>query len=104
MFVGVCEVDLLLGDVHSLKEKRSVIRPLVRDLRRRFDVAVAETDYSDLHRRSVISVAAVSASARHCGEILDECEGWVAGLPEVSILGVRRRLFGGDDEGVRDGI
>ncbi|HVD55009.1 MAG TPA: DUF503 family protein, partial [Propionibacteriaceae bacterium] len=26
--MGALEFDLLLGDVHSLKEKRSVVRPL----------------------------------------------------------------------------
>ena len=29
MFAGVLEIELLLGDVHSLKEKRSVVRPIV---------------------------------------------------------------------------
>src|SRR4051812_50227667 len=51
MFVGTMELDLLLGDVHSLKEKRSIVRPIVAELRRRFDVAVAETGHPDLHRR-----------------------------------------------------
>ena len=31
MFVGTLELDLLLGDVHSLKEKRSVVRPIVAE-------------------------------------------------------------------------
>ena len=43
MVVGVLVADLLLGDVHSLKEKRSVVRPIVAELRRRFDVSAAET-------------------------------------------------------------
>ena len=43
MWIGWLEFDLLLGDVHSLKEKRSVIRPLVAELTRRFAVSAAET-------------------------------------------------------------
>ena len=35
-------LDVLLGDVHSLKEKRSVVRPLVAEVRRRFAVSAAE--------------------------------------------------------------
>lgn len=31
MWIGWIELDLLLGDVHSLKEKRSVIRPLITE-------------------------------------------------------------------------
>ena len=32
MWTGTLELDLLLGDVHSPKEKRSVVRPLVAEL------------------------------------------------------------------------
>ena len=31
MWIGWAEFDILLGDVHSLKEKRSIVRPLVVD-------------------------------------------------------------------------
>ena len=42
MFTGTLTADLLLGDVHSLKGKRAVVRPIVAELRRRFAVAAAE--------------------------------------------------------------
>jgi uncharacterized protein YlxP (DUF503 family) len=93
-------MDILLGDVHSLKEKRAVVKPIVRELRRRFDVAVAETDHQDLHRRALVTVGAVSGDAAHARSVADACEEWVSGLPEVTLMEARRRLFGGDDEGV----
>ena len=33
MFTGSLALDLLLGDVHSLKGKRSVVRPIVAELK-----------------------------------------------------------------------
>ncbi|MGH8965621.1 MAG: DUF503 domain-containing protein, partial [Actinomycetes bacterium] len=54
MWIGAIELDLLLGDVHSLKTKRSLVRPLVRELRRRFEVGAAEVDHLDLHRRTAV--------------------------------------------------
>ena len=50
MWIGWLELDLLLGDVHSLKEKRAVVRPIVAELQRRFSVSVAEVGEQDLHR------------------------------------------------------
>lgn len=97
MFVGALELDLLLGDVHSLKEKRSVVRPVVAELRRRLSVAAAEVDDVDVHRRVTIGVAVVSASANHCQHVLEECERLVAGRPELDVLSARHRLFGDDD-------
>ena len=97
MFGGTCEFDLLLGDARSLKEKRSIVRPIVAELRRRFDVAAAEAGHLDLHRRALVGVAVVAADAAHCGDVLDQCERLVAGRPEVELLAARRRLFGADD-------
>ncbi len=65
MFVGALELDVLLGDVHSLKQKRSVVRPVLAELRRRFEVAVAEAGHLDLHRRALIGVGCVAADAGH---------------------------------------
>ena len=98
MFVGTLELDLLLGDVHSLKEKRSLVRPIVGELRRRFDVAAAEAGHLDLHRRATIGVAVVAADAKHCHEVLDECERFVAGRPEIELLSARRSLRSSDDD------
>lgn len=96
MYLGSLSLDLLLGDVHSLKEKRSVVRPIVAELRRRFAVSAAETGHLDLHRRSEISVAVVSAEPGHARELLDACERLVAGRPEIEILAARARIW--DDE------
>jgi uncharacterized protein len=97
MFVGTVEFDLLLGDVHSLKEKRSIVRPIVAELRRRFDVAAAEVGGADLHRRAQVGVSVVAADGAHCRDVLDECERFVAGRPEMELLSARRRLFGPED-------
>lgn len=94
MYVGALTLDVLLGDVHSLKQKRGVVRPLVAELRRRFPgVAVAETGHLDLHRRAEIGVAVVSATAGNVSEVLDECERLIAGRPEIELLSARQRLF-----------
>jgi len=97
MVVGTLVADLLLGDVHSLKEKRSVVRPIVAELRRRFEVAAAETGSQDLHRRAEIGVSAVADSHAHVVEILDGCERLLAGRPEVEMLSVRVRVLDDDD-------
>ncbi|WP_415678243.1 DUF503 domain-containing protein [Tsukamurella hominis] len=96
MFTGVLEIDLLLGDVHSLKHKRSVLRPILAELRR-FSVSAAEVGHQDLHRRALIGVGLVGPDAGHVGEVLDRCERTAAGHPEVELLSVRRRLWGPED-------
>ncbi|MDQ1542227.1 MAG: uncharacterized protein QOH29_2953 [Actinomycetota bacterium] len=98
MFAGVLEIDLLLGDVQSLKEKRSIVRPIVAEVRRKFEVAVAEAGHIELHRRALIGVAVVAAEAAHCVEVLAACERLVAARPEIEVLSTRQRLIGEQDE------
>jgi uncharacterized protein YlxP (DUF503 family) len=98
MWVGSLELDLLLGDVHSLKEKRSLVRPLVAELRRRFEVSVAEVDHLDLHRRAGIGVALVSSEQHHLTEVLDAVERFAAYRPEMELLSVRRQVRTSEDD------
>jgi uncharacterized protein len=96
MVVGTLVADLLLGDVHSLKEKRAVVRPIVAELRRRFEVSAAETGDHDLYRRAEIAVAVVAGDHGHVVEVLAGCERLLAGRPEVDLLSARTRVL--DDE------
>lgn len=98
MFVGTLELDVLLGDVHSLKDKRALVRPVLADLRRQFDVAVAEVGHQDLHRRAILGVAVVSRDAAHCTDVLDSCERFVAARPELDLLSAHRTLRDSDDD------
>ncbi|GLU46441.1 DUF503 domain-containing protein [Nocardiopsis ansamitocini] len=97
MFVGALTLDLLLGDVHSLKQKRSVVRPIVAELQRKYAVSAAETGNHDLHRRCEIGVAVAASTAAHCTDLLESCERLVAGRPEIELLSARQRLFNDED-------
>jgi len=98
VYVGALTLDVLLGDVRSLKQKRAVVRPLIAQVHRRFPgAAVAETGHLDLHRRTEIGVAVVSATAAHAEQTLTACERYVASCPEVELLSACQRLY--TDEG-----
>lgn len=97
MWIGWLEFDILLGDVRSLKQKRSVVRPIVAELARRFSVSAAETGSLELHRRAGIGVAVVAADRAHVVEVLDAAERLVAGRPEIELLSTRRGLRNSED-------
>jgi len=80
VFTGTLTADLLLGDVHSLKEKRAVVKPIVAELRRRFTV-----------------VATVAGQAAQVTDVLDACERLLAERPEVTLLSTHRQLFSDTD-------
>lgn len=97
MWIGWVEFDILLGDVHSLKGKRSVVRPLLAELRRRFDVSVAEVGDHDQYRRTKVGVGMVAGDRAHLVEVLDAVDRFVAGRPEIELLSARQRELHSED-------
>jgi uncharacterized protein len=97
VWIGWLEFDLLLGDVRSLKQKRSLVRPVIAELQRKFTVSVAETGSHGLHRRAGIGVAMAAADRAHAVEVLDAAERLVVARPEFELLSVRRGLRRSDD-------
>jgi uncharacterized protein len=98
MWTGTLALDVLLGDVRSLKQKRAVVRPVVAELRRRYAVSAAEAGHLDLHRRALVGVAVVAADRAHCVEVLDACERLVAMHPELEVLAAHQRLISEEDD------
>jgi len=79
--------DLHVPASRSLKTKRAAIRPIVDGLRHRFRISVAEVDHHDRWQRAEIAVAVVGESDGRVQELLDAAERFVAGAPDVELLG-----------------
>ncbi len=90
MYVASLTVDLHLPASHSLKDKRSLLRPILEGCRRRFAVAAAEVGHQDLWQRSTLGMAVVSGSAGHAEEVLDAVERFVWSFPEVEVTSLGR--------------
>ncbi len=70
MIVGTCEIELIIYEANSLKEKRHVIKSIIERIKPRFNASAAEIDYNDLWNRSVIGVAVVSNKKSLCESML----------------------------------
>jgi hypothetical protein len=84
--VGALAFELHLPDVHSLKEKRAVVRPIVDGARHRFAVSAAEVDHQDLWQRATLAVAVVSGTESQVRDVLDAVERFVWSFPEIEVV------------------
>lgn len=96
MYLGALEMDVLLGDVRSLAQKRSMVQPVLGDLQR-LGVSATETGQRERIRRSLLGVAAADTDIDRVHDKLDECERHVAERFDLELLAVRRRIFGPED-------
>jgi uncharacterized protein YlxP (DUF503 family) len=90
VYAGVMSVDLHLPATVSLKQKRSVVRPLVAHLRKHYAVAASEAGHLDALARTQIGVAVVAPDMGHCRDVLDRCERWLESEPHVDFVQAHR--------------
>jgi uncharacterized protein len=86
MYLAIATWDLHLPACHSLKEKRSVLKPLITALRRTLNVSVAETGQQDLWQRAEIACAVVGTARSVVDETLRAADRMVEEANGVRIL------------------
>lgn len=97
MWIGWIEIDVMLGDVHSLKMKRSLVRPVVAELKKKFSVAAAETGHHDLFRRAEIGASSIASNREFLVDLFSEIEDHLAFRPELTVLSTRARIIHSED-------
>ncbi|MDF2890357.1 MAG: hypothetical protein K0R80_724 [Clostridia bacterium] len=65
MIIGTGKIYLYASWVHSLKEKRMVVKSVIDKVKHRFNVSIAEIENLDMHQSIVIGIACVSNSTKH---------------------------------------
>jgi uncharacterized protein YlxP (DUF503 family) len=65
MPIGLLTLEIHIPEAHSLKDKRQVIRSLKDRLRNKYNVAVAELEFQDTWKDSVVGVVTLSGNAAH---------------------------------------
>ena len=78
--------------VHSLKEKRMVVKSLVTQLQNRFHVSAAEIDEQDTHQIIVIGAAAIVPHNAMADSLMDEISTFVEENTEAEFLDEIREI------------
>ena len=78
--------------VHSLKEKRMIVKSLVAKLQNKFHVSAAEVDEQDTHHIIVIGVAAIVPHNALADSMMDEISAFVENNTGAEILDEIREI------------
>lgn len=85
MIIGTCRIVLYASWVHSLKEKRMIVKSLVDKVKHRFNVSIAEIENLDVHQTIVIGIACVSNSTRHADSSIQNVLKYIEQNTEASV-------------------
>jgi uncharacterized protein YlxP (DUF503 family) len=94
MTVGIARLTLFLPEVHSLKEKRMILRRVKDRAQQKFNLSIAEVGENDLWQRALLGIAVVGHGRRFVESALDEVIRFVHDAAEVSNVEREIQTFG----------
>jgi len=75
--ICLCTLDFYLGGVHSLKEKRGILKSFLARLRKQFNVAVAEVDHHDRWQSAQVAIVTVTNDPKHAQQAMSNIIKWI---------------------------
>ena len=92
MIIGVATVKLYAPWVHSLKEKRMVVKSIVSKVQNKFNVSISEIDAQDIHQTIILGVACVADAVKIVDRMIDTVITFIENHTEAEILEIQREI------------
>jgi uncharacterized protein len=86
MKILLMRVTLRASWVHSLKEKRMVIKSLIQRLRNKFNISVGEVDKQDVHQTLVIGIAGVCGTSAQVDSTIESIISFIEENTDAEIV------------------
>jgi uncharacterized protein YlxP (DUF503 family) len=85
MIVGICHLDVIIPENHSLKGKRHVLKKITDRVRSRFNISIAEVGDNELWQRSQLGLSIVGNDRRFVNSYLDKVVNFIEAMNIVDI-------------------
>ncbi|OPJ59703.1 DUF503 domain-containing protein [Clostridium oryzae] len=94
MRILTAKITLRASWVHSLKEKRMVVKSIVQKLKNKFNISVAEIEEQDIHQTIVIGIAGVCSSAAQADSTMENILDFVEENTDAEIVNIEKEDIG----------
>lgn len=92
MKIAVLKIKLYAPWVHSLKEKRMVVKSLLAKIRNKFHVSAAEVEDQDVHQSIIIGIASIVPHNAQADAMMDEIVHFIEQSTEAEIVEEEREI------------
>lgn len=83
MPISYMEFNIKLFGINSLKEKRSIVKRLISDLKKKFNISVIENDFQDSKQYINIAISFVSINKNSAYKTMENLEKYLESLYNV---------------------
>lgn len=87
------KVTLRASFVHSLKEKRMVVKSIIQRLKNKFNVSVGEVCKQDVHKTIVIGISAVCGDQKQVDSTLDNLIDFIEKNTDAEIIDIESENY-----------
>ena len=88
MKILVMKVDLRAAYVHSLKEKRMIVKSIIGKLQNKFNVSIREVENQDLHQRISIGIVKLELNSKDSDQSKDKILNFIEENCEAEIIDI----------------
>jgi len=93
MIIATVKIKLYAPWVHSLKEKRMVVKSIIAKSKNKFNISIAEVSEQDRHQTIVLGVACVSAGISQADNTIDKLLKFIEKSNQVEIQEINREQY-----------
>ena len=92
MIIEAATVKLYAPWVHSLKEKRMVVKSLIDKARNKFNISIAEISEQDTHQTIVLGMACVAGTAALADSMIESILMFIENNTDAEIVDIQREV------------
>lgn len=93
MIIGTGKIYLYANFVHSLKEKRMILKSTIAKVKNKYNVSIAEVENQDMHQSIVIGIACVSNDTRHANSMIQNVLDFIEDTTEAIVEKVEMEIL-----------
>lgn len=90
MRILILKTTLRASFVHSLKEKRMIVKSLVQRLKNKFNISVVECDKQDEHKFIVIGIVGICNSSAQLDSTLENILNFIDNNTDAEIINIEK--------------
>ena len=93
MKIFLLQITLRAIWVHSLKEKRMILRSIIQKLKNKFNVSVAEVEMQDVHQTLVIGVTGIASNLAQLDSIVENIINFIEENTDAEIINIDQEVL-----------
>ena len=90
MNILIMEVTLRASWVHSLKEKRMIVKSIIQKLKNKFNISVTEIENQDIHNTIVIGIAGICANSAQLDSTMEHIINFIECNTDAEIIDIQK--------------